>query len=106
MNKNSLGGCCSALGDNCPTHGKDKRRRELTERVELAILVDKDDSFMEFRPSHVQILIDDAKDLSQEIRNLKEILKEADRIYSTYGLLAQSSDCGKWINSVRKAISP
>ena len=32
-------------------------------------------------------------------------LKEADRLYSSYGLVADHKDCGPWINSVRDAIN-
>ena len=35
---------------------------------------------------------------------LLEALKEADRLYSTYGLLANDASAGPWINAVRDAI--
>ncbi len=35
---------------------------------------------------------------------LVEVCIEADRLYTTYGLLAQSGECGKWINTVREIL--
>jgi len=32
-------------------------------------------------------------------------LEEANRLYSSYGLLAQTQECGAWINTVRDAIA-
>lgn len=39
-------------------------------------------------------------------RRLVRLLEKADRLYSARGLVANSIDCGKWINDVRDAISP
>ena len=36
---------------------------------------------------------------------LAAALKEADRLYSTYGLTATGPGCGKWINSTRAALA-
>ena len=33
-----------------------------------------------------------------------EVLEKSDELYSNYGLIAGSSECGKWINSVRDLI--
>jgi len=38
-------------------------------------------------------------------RDAEAALREADRLYSTYGLLAQASECGAWINRVRAIIA-
>lgn len=38
--------------------GNEEIVRELAERIELALIVEKDDSFMEFKPSHIQIILD------------------------------------------------
>ncbi len=36
---------------------------------------------------------------------LLDALKESERLYSSYGLLAQHPECGKWINAARAAIA-
>ncbi|MEY5097317.1 MAG: hypothetical protein RJA36_36 [Pseudomonadota bacterium] len=37
--------------------------------------------------------------------DLLEALREADRLYSTYGLQANAAACGPWINAARAAIA-
>ena len=51
-------------------------------------------------------LVEEAEEKDAIITTLRGLLETADRLYTTSGLLAQHSDCGPWINSVRKAIAP
>lgn len=33
-----------------------------------------------------------------------EVLEQADRLYTTYGLMANSPECGSWIYKTREAL--
>ena len=63
---------------------KDALRRDLTERIELALVAEKDDSFMEFKPSQVNILIEDIKELEAKVVDLEAENKTLTRINMTY----------------------
>lgn len=40
-----------------------------------------------------------------ERRDVVELLAEAERLYSSYGFLANDKACGKWINATREALA-
>ncbi len=42
--------------------------------------------------------------LTAENERLRAALEKGIRLYETYGLVAQSSECGEWINTARAAL--
>lgn len=54
---------------------------------------------------NIKFRVYDNQDFHEEVQHLKDILRETDRLYSNNLCKAESVECGKWIDSVRRAIA-
>ena len=89
--------------------GLNELRRDLTERIELALTVEKDDSFMEFKPSQINILIEDIKDLTAErdelIRRANEHFLSHKEVVLAYETFRGEHDCQNKIATLKEKVA-
>lgn len=78
------------------------------EKVGLTIKAARD-AISRLSDLEIRLLDNNAYAVFQRLRNdndmLLELLTTAKRLYSTNGLLAQSPECGPWINATREALA-
>lgn len=91
---------CADYDGTCPNDGL-PCKRESADPVVTRI---------EFAPGHedAPLTSEQVAALMRKVRlapRMLAALKEADRLYSTYGLQASAAACGPWINAVRDLIA-
>lgn len=53
---------------------------------------------------HDMVNIEQLEKCRAENERLRNALQEAVRLYSSYGLLANRVECGRWVNQAREAL--
>lgn len=65
-----------------------------------------DGGFVDSIFDHIAALQAEADAAKRDVERMREALREAVRLYSDFGLIANDAACGRWINSARAALSP
>ena len=91
------------------SNSHDERMRRVSERVDLALNAEKDDSFMEFKPSDIQLFIDANASLREQLRLAMDTLKPfADDVwdYDDHDIARIVRELGKKAKGIYERLGP